>query len=162
MPGTVDPMIYGTTRALQSGRDMHDERGQSSTFPYAELTRQIIGVFFEVFRELGHGFSEVVYQRALLIALRQAGLRVESEVQLPVFFRGHCVGAFQADLVVDCAILIEVKASKMIEGYAQAQLLNYLKAAGGGTGLLLNFGPKPDFKRLVMGNPTTSLPRLPA
>ena len=79
---------------------------------------------------------------------------------LEVWFRGRSIGTFYADLIVDSTVLIEIKASATIEGYAVAQTLNYLKVAGGGVGLLLNFGRKPEFKRLVMGEPSNSLPLL--
>lgn len=65
-----------------------------------------------------------------------------------------------ADIIVNRTVLIEVEGSREIEPYAQAQLLNYLKVAGGGVGLLLNFGRKPAFKRLVLGDPEHSLPNL--
>lgn len=150
----------GAGEVLAPCDGMQGKCNRTADFPHAELTRKIIGVFFDVFRELGYGFSEVVYQRALLIALRETGLRVEQEVRLHVSFRGQLIGSFDADLVVERTVLIEVKASQAIEGYAQAQLLNYLKAAGGGVGLLLNFGRSADFKRMVMGDPTSSLPQL--
>jgi hypothetical protein len=63
-------------------------------------------------------------------------------------------------MVVNETVLIEIKANQSLEGYAQAQLLNYLKAAGGGVGLLLNFGRRPEYKRMVVGNPLNSLPVL--
>ena len=81
---------------------------------------------------------------------------------LQVHFRGHMIGSFFADLIVDRTVLIEVKATATMENYAIAQTLNYLKVAGGGVGLLLNFGRKPESKRLVMGDPFNSLPALRA
>ena len=76
------------------------------------------------------------------------------------WFRGHCIGTFRVDLIVNRTILIEVKGTAEIQSYAQAQLLNYLKAAGGGVGLLLNFGHRPQVRRMVMGDPANSLPLL--
>jgi GxxExxY protein len=129
--------------------------------PHADITDRIIGAFYDVYRELGYGFSEVVYRRALAIALRQNGLDVSEERMIAVTFRGSNIGTFYADLVVAGAILVEVKASSTIEKYAEAQILNYLKAAGGGVGLLLNFGREATYKRFAMGdNPTNSLPGL--
>jgi GxxExxY protein len=72
----------------------------------------------------------------------------------------RCIGKFYADIIVNRTVLVEVKGSRGIEPFAQAQLLNYLKVAGGGVGLLMNFGRKPEFKRLVVGDPERSLPTL--
>jgi GxxExxY protein len=77
-----------------------------------------------------------------------------------VQFRGFIIGTFHADIVVANVVLVEVKAANAIENYAQAQILNYLKAAGGGVGLLMNFGKEAAFKRFAMGDPTNSLPNL--
>ena len=127
---------------------------------HADLTDRILAGFFEAYGELGHGFSEQVLCRALAIILRAAGLSVLEEAQLDVWFRGHCIGKFFADLIVNRTILVEVKGLPEIKPYAEAQLLNYLKAAGGGVGLLLNFGHQPKFKRMVVGDPFDSLPLL--
>jgi GxxExxY protein len=137
---------------------MHRDR--HTQFPHGDLTGRVIGCFFDVFGELGHGFSEKVLQRALAIVLHEAGMQVLQEVPIQVHFRGRSIGDFYADLIVERVLLVEVKSGKTIEGYAEAQLLNYLKAAGGGVGLLLNFGRRPEFKRMVMGNPAKSLPFL--
>lgn len=74
------------------------------------------------------------------------------EAPLHVYFRGHLIGQFRADLVVDSCVLVEIKAATALEPYAEAQLLNYLKAAGGGVGLLVNFGRSVAFKRRVVGD----------
>ncbi len=129
-------------------------------FAHGELTGRILGCFYATYADLGHGFSEVVLGRALTITLEEAGMRVARSVPLQVHFRGHMIGSFFADLIVDRTVLIEVKATATIENYAIAQTLNYLKVAGGGVGLLLNFGRKPEFKRLVIGDPFNSLPAL--
>ena len=110
--------------------------------PYADITERIIAAFYEVHRELGYGFSEAVYRRATGIVLRQKGLETTEERTISVTFRGACIGTFHADIVVAGVILIEVKASETIERYGTAQILNYLKAAGGGVGLLQIWGGK--------------------
>ena len=100
-------------------------------------------------------------QTAFAIVLLQKGLQVDIECPLDVRFRGQVIGQFAADLVVNETVLVEVKGTTTIEPYAEAQLLNYLKAAGGGVGLIVNFGRKPEYKRRVMGdNPLDSLPNL--
>lgn len=124
------------------------------------VTGDILRAFFEVYRELGYGFSEVVCRRALAMVIRDSGLDVAEEVPLEVHFRGAVIGRFYADLIVAGVVLVETKAAATLESYAQAQLLNYLKAAGGGVGMLLNFGRQPTFKRLVLGNTDASLPKL--
>ena len=75
-------------------------------------------------------------------------------------FRNQIIGDFYADIVVNGTILVEVKTAAQIEDYAKAQILNYLRCAGGGVGLLLNFGKRPEFKRFVVGDPHNSLPQL--
>lgn len=131
--------------------------------PHADVTDRIIGAFYEVYGELGYGFSETVYRRATGVVLRQSGVDATEERVITVLFRGFTIGTFHADIVVAGVVLVEVKASNVIEKYAEAQILNYLKAAGGGVGLLLNFGRQPTYKRFVMGeDPTNSLPGLRA
>ena len=127
---------------------------------HGQLTGRIIDGFYDTYAELGHGFSEAVLGRALTITLEEAGMEVARNVPLRVSFRHHEIGLFFADIIVDRTVLVEVKATGAIENYAIAQTLNYLKVAGGGVGLLLNFGRKPESKRLVMGDPFNSLPAL--
>jgi GxxExxY protein len=131
-----------------------------TNLPHGETTGAIIQAFHETHEELGSGFSEKVSRNALAIVLRSKGLRVGIEVPLEVRFRGHLIGEFSADMVVNEVVLVEIKGGARIEPYAEAQLLNYLKAAGGGVGLVLNFGRTPQHKRLVMGDPLNSLPSL--
>jgi GxxExxY protein len=115
---------------------------------HEELTGQIIGVFFEVANELGHGFLESVYERALLIALADRGLRAEAQVPLQVQFRGRVVGDFSADIVVEDTVILELKAAKALLPEHQAQLINYLNATGMEVGLVVNFGaPRLEYKR---------------
>jgi len=129
-------------------------------YPHQDVTRAIIGGAFDVSNELGHGFSEAVNRSALALVLRQNGLSVVEEQILRVLFRNHVIGTFYGDLVVEGVVIVEVKAAAAIEAYAEAQLLNYLKAAGGGVGLLLNFGRRAEYRRRVVGEPTNSLPVL--
>ena len=116
---------------------------------HEELTGQILQACFEVINELGAGFVESVYQKALLVALCQKGLQAETEFQLKVKFRGVVVGDFFADILVDNKIILELKAVKALLPEHQAQLINYLKATGIDVGLLINFGnAKLEYKRL--------------
>jgi GxxExxY protein len=88
---------------------------EGRSFRHSELTRKIIGVFFQVYRELGYGFLESVYRSAMSIALRDAGLLVEPEVELHAGFRGRSIGTFRTDLLVEGAVLIELKAARAID-----------------------------------------------
>ena len=120
----------------------------------------MLGPFYDVANELGHGFSEEVLSRALVVVLKERGLRVRRRAELPVRFHGQVLGVFEADLVVEDKILIEVKVGTELQAYAHVQLMNYLKAAGGGLGLLLHFGKRAEVKRKVVGDPSNSLPLL--
>ena len=119
---------------------------------YFELTQKIIGVYYEVYNELGSGFLESVYQKSLALALESAGLTVCCRIDIPVWFRRHQVGQFEGDLLVEQCVLLELKAARMLTSAHQAQLLNYLRATEIEVGLLLNFGPKPEFKRVAYDN----------
>ena len=125
-------------------------------------TVRIIDALYQVYRELGYGFSEAIYRRATVIVLRDWGLDAVEEQMITVSVRGMRIGTFYADIVVAGVVLVEIKAAASMEHYAQAQLLNYLKAAGGGVGMLLNFGREPTHKRFVMGDASDSLPGLRA
>ena len=124
----------------------------NADFKHQVLTRKIIGIFYEVYNELGTGFLESVYERSLALALESAGLTVCHQVDIPVWFRGHKVGAFRGDMLVEKCVLLELKASRALDSYHQAQLLNYLRATDIEVGLLLNFGPKPEVRRLAFDN----------
>jgi GxxExxY protein len=119
---------------------------------HAELTEKIIGVFFEVYNELGYGFLESVCEGAMMIGLRDAGLRAERQVPIPIWFRGEKVGLFFADIVVEGLVILELKCARNIDPAHEAQLLNYLRATMVEIGLLLNFGLRPEFKRLIFDN----------
>lgn len=119
---------------------------------YAELTGKMIGVFYDVYNELGYGFLESIYEESLLIALRDVSLATDRQVPVPVWFRDHKVGDHRADLLVEGCVLLELKSARLLEPIHEAQLLHYLKATEIEVGLLLNFGPRPQFRRLVFDN----------
>lgn len=119
---------------------------------HKELTYKIIGVFYDVYNELGHGFLESVYQKCLGLALQAEGLDARWPIAIPVWFRGQQVGQFEGDMLVERSVLLELKAVRALDGSHQAQLLNYLRATDVEVGLLLNFGVKPEFKRLLFDN----------
>jgi len=108
---------------------------------HEKLTEIILGTCFEVKNELGGGFLESVYEKALLKAFREKGIAAQSQVPLSVFFRGEKVGEFFADIVVEGKVIIELKTARALAPEHQAQIINYLKATGMKVGLLINFGP---------------------
>lgn len=112
-------------------------------------TRAVIGAFYYVYNQLGSGFLEGVYHRALGNTLERAGLQVEREAPLRVYFEGQDVGEFRADLVVNGRVIVEVKAVDRLVRAHEAQLINYLRASDLPVGLLLNFGPQASYRRLV-------------
>lgn len=115
---------------------------------HEDVTNKILAACFEVSNELGAGFLESVYEKALLIALRDKELTAQSQVPLKVSFRNKVVGDFVADIVVENKVLIELKAVKNLMLEHQAQIINYLKATGIEIGLLINFGnSKMEFRR---------------
>jgi len=116
------------------------------------LTEKIIGAFYDVYNELGHGFLESIYEKALAISLARAGMNVERQVAVSVWFRGEQIGDFRADMLVDGNVLLELKAGRTIDQAHEKQLLNYLRATNIEVGLLLNFGIRPQFRRLVYEN----------
>lgn len=119
-----------------------------------ELTQRIIGCSYEVSNSLGAGFLEKVYENALAIEMRSAGLRFSQQQSLPVFYKGALVGDFIADFVVDELVILELKAVKSLDDVHAAQCLNYLRATGLWICLLLNFGrPKLEHRRIVQGLP---------
>jgi GxxExxY protein len=124
-----------------NGRDLLHER----------LTHLAIGAFYDVYNEL-YGLPEHVLRRALVVTLANAGLVVAQEVELPVWFRGHQLTRFRADLVLEGSVIIEVKTAPEIQPFHKKQLLHYLQATDLEVGLLFNFGNRPAITRVVYQN----------
>lgn len=126
---------------------------------YKEITDKIIGCAFEVINELGSGFLESVYEKALVIALQEKGLSVLSQFPIKVYFKEKCVGEFYADLFVEEKVIVELKTVKTILPEHKAQIINYLKGTGIEVGLLINFGnQKLEFNRLYYENKNPEYP----
>jgi GxxExxY protein len=118
-------------------------------YKHSELTRRVIKAYYHVYNELGHGFLEKVYERAMMIELPRQGLKCEQQKSIKVFYEGIEVGDYYADIVVEDCIIVELKAVEKIAPEHEVQIVNYLKATAFEVGLILNFGPKAQFKRKV-------------
>ncbi len=116
---------------------------------HSGVTDGIIKSFYKVYNCLGYGFLEKVYENALLFELENAGFQVLQQHPIQVLYEGQTVGEYFADILVNDLIILELKASEQLRQEHVAQLTNYLKATQKEVGLLLNFGPKPEFKRIV-------------
>jgi GxxExxY protein len=119
---------------------------------HSDLTEKVIGIFYDVYNELGHGFLESTYAEALIVALEESSLSAVREAPVPVWFRGKRVGQYYADVIVEGVLLLELKAARALESAHEAQLLHYLRATEIEVGLLLNFGLRPQFRRLLFDN----------
>ena len=118
---------------------------------YKTLRRSKNSVF-EVDLSIGYGFLEKVYANSLAQELRRMGYLVEREVLIHVYYKGEIVGEYYADLLVDGKVIIETKAAKELAPEHEAQLLNYLRATPYEIGIVLNFGPKPEYIRKAYDN----------
>ena len=119
-----------------------------------DITYTIRGAVFEVNRVLGSGFLEKVYENALILELRDRGLKVEGQVPLKVCYKGDVVGDYFVDILVEDRVIVELKAIERLDKIHEAQLLNYLRATGIRVGLLVNMKyPKAEIKRIVLNLP---------
>jgi GxxExxY protein len=138
-----------------SDRTLHATR---INLKHKDITDKILHAFFKiVYLQLGYGFLEKVYENAMQFALQSMGLKVQQQEKIDVYFQGQIVGEYFADLLVENVVIVELKAASRITEEHEAQLLNYLRATPYEVGLLLNFGPKPDFRRKVFDNERKSI-----
>jgi GxxExxY protein len=119
----------------------------------SDLSQRVIGCFFRVYNELGPGFLESVYARALAAEFEASGVAYDREVGIEVYYRDGLVGSFRADFVVEGTLLLELKAVSALVPDHTAQVLNYLSATSVELALLLNFGARrPQVRRLILTN----------
>jgi GxxExxY protein len=117
---------------------------------HEETTGKIIGAAFEVHDQLGYGFLERVYQRALQVDLLRRGAKAELEKRVQVHYKGAVVSDYDIDVLVDSCVAVEIKVASQYDKRDKAQLLNELKATELKVGMLVNFGrTKVEYKRLV-------------
>ncbi len=119
---------------------------------HSDLTGKILKAFYQLHKEMGYGFSEKVYQAALAILLVEMGLVVEQQKPIRVYYHGKVIGEYIADMVINGVVLLELKAVESLNDSHAAQMLNYLKATEIEVGLLINFGPKAEFRRKIYDN----------
>lgn len=116
---------------------------------YPEESKRIIECFYHVYDVLGYGFLEKVYENSLAIELRRKGFKVQQQARILVKYRNAIVGEYFADMLVDDKIILELKAGTKIIDQHLIQVQNYLKATNIELGIILNFGPRPEYKRRV-------------
>ena len=121
----------------------------SDNYKYSDITGIIIKAFYNVYNQLGYGFLEKVYENTLLIELKKFKLECVAQKPIEVFYDELKVGFYIADIIVNNAVIIEVKATEALCEEHEAQLTNYLRATNIEVGLLLNFGKKAELKRKV-------------
>jgi len=121
-----------------------------NNYKHSELTEKIIKEAYFVFNSLGYGFLEKVYENALYKRLNKQNLVTKQQYPINVFFENELVGEYYADLIVEDKVIVELKAIQELNKIHEAQLVNYLKATEIEVGLLINFGPKLEFKRRVL------------
>ena len=121
-------------------------------YKHEDLTRAIIQAFYNVYNQLGYGFLEQVYEKAMVIQLQAAHIKVEHQKPIKVRYCGQIIGDYFADLVIEDKVIVELKAVPKLLPIHEAQLLNYLKATPYEIGLLLNFGPTATKKRKIFDN----------
>lgn len=119
---------------------------------HADITAAILNAFYHVYNTLGFGFLEKVYENALKLTLKKRGWNVQQQQRVKVYFEGEEVGEYFADLLVADKVILELKAADSICMEHELQLMNYLKATDIEVGLVLNFGPKPAFRRKILHN----------
>jgi len=119
---------------------------------HAATTDLVLGSYFEVYGDLGYGFLESPYANAMAVELGLRGAQVRREVPARIRYKSVLVGSYRFDLLVNNKVIVEVKAQASLGAADEQQLLNYLKASEYEVGLLLNFGPRQEFKRFVYAN----------
>lgn len=128
---------------------MPRKRPDSENLIDRNITRRIIGAFFECYNHLGYGQFESVYRKALLQELHLRELTASEETSFQVRYKEALVGVFRLDLLVENRVVVEVKAAPSLSSADRRQLSNYLRVTGLEVGLLLHFGPEPHFERRI-------------
>ncbi len=117
---------------------------------HSEITEKIIQAFYNVYNQLGYGFLEKVYENAMMIELSEMGIRYSNQQGAIVYYKSYNVGYYVADITVEEKVVVELKALETLAPIHETMLVNYLKSTNLEVGLLLNFGPKAEFRRKVL------------
>ena len=125
------------------------------------LTHSVIGAFYEVYNNLGYGFVEYLYLAALERELAARGHAVAREFTVHIRYKGAELGTQRIDMIVDGKLVVEAKSSELLHKSASRQVYNYLRGTNLEVGLLLHFGPEPNFQRLICRNKRSNPPHLP-
>lgn len=125
---------------LMNSLEQDKKDGKMDKIDIDKLTHKIIGCAMEVHNQLGNGFQEVVYQRALSIELKLNGIDHQRELEMPLKYKGYDVGTRRVDFFVEELVMVEIKAIEKLEGVHKAQAINYCEAYNIADGLLINFG----------------------
>jgi GxxExxY protein len=128
---------------------MSDERHATSRLVHEQVTGRVLAAFFAAYRELGYGFAASVYLRALVLELSYRGVPTEQDVPLGVFYKGRKIGVYKAAFVVEGKVMVEVSTGAQLLEASRLQLLNCMRCSSAEVGMLLHFGPKPEFRRLL-------------
>ena len=122
----------------------------NTNYPHSELTAKIIGAAMEVHKNLGNGFQEVIYQRALAIELDNTGLSFSREHEMQIEYKGREIGTRRVDFFIENKVMVEIKDLMNLENVHLAQAINYLETHNLQVGLLINFGARSlEFRRLL-------------
>jgi GxxExxY protein len=116
---------------------------------HQEITQTIIDSFFTSYNRLDYGFPEAIYAAAMQRELAKAGVRVDREVNTNVYYDGIILGRFRLDMIVGRAVVVEIKTVTRLTPESQCQPFNYLRATNLEVALLLNYGPRPEFRRYI-------------
>ena len=123
---------------------------EKETYKYSDITGKVIGCAMQVHNELGNGFQEVIYQRALELEFGLQNVVFSREHEMPIFYKKEQIGTRRVDFLVENIVSVEIKALTALEDVHMAQAINYLEAYDLEIGLLINFGSKSlQFKRLI-------------
>ncbi len=124
----------------------------SANIIYRDLSYQIMSAIFEVHKELGPGYLESVYEKALLLEFTSRGMNVDVQKVFDLTYKGQKIGNHRLDIIVGGKIVLELKTVERFAPHHTAQLLSYLKASGYRLGILVNFSKaKVEYRRVVMG-----------
>lgn len=142
--------VKDTQMYTDKDTEIHTDK-KSEGYKHQELTGKIINCAFEVQNNLGCGFLEKVYQKALVYELHAKGLKIETEKPIKISYKGQNISTYIADFIIEDKVIVEIKTVEFLTKVHTAQVLNYLKASGYKVGLILNFArPRLEYKRVVV------------